>query len=142
MSTTKQQKEALYAATCPDTVNPDVPWEQGGMERMSFEHPEHRRILGTVEIDSSEVELKDVRLELVVPPEVAVKVIALLMAEPAETIEAVPSENHTAEVTMPFLPPTKDPTADDLEEMAAEESEEAAALPVPVDNIIALGHVL
>jgi hypothetical protein len=143
MSTIQKKKDALFSATIqndPEAIfaegHPLPNWESGGTERLTFEHPNHRRILGTVEIDTT-TDLQQVRLELVVPPELAEKVIRMCLAEPAEIYEPKPA--HVAEeITVPFVPPTKDPTPDDLADMAAEEAE--SDLPLPVDTVIHLEH--
>ena len=129
-----QKNELLAAAFCTveGTGQIDDAWVKGGTERLSFEHPEHRLILGTVEIDSTVEDLKQVRLELVVPPELAVKVIQTLLSEPAE----VRPERVLALVEAPAvveIPPTREPNADDLAEMAAEEAE--VSLPPEVVSV-------
>ena len=144
MNKVQEQKAALVAATkyyvegaSVKTAHPDLRWEKGGTERFAFEHPEHRRVLGLIEIDSSVEEINQVRMELVVPPYVAENVIMMLMAVAAEEIEEYKTAAPVAEVIT--IPPTRDPTAADLEEM--EEEEREVDLPPPVDHVIHLENL-
>ena len=76
-------------------------------------------------------------MELVVPPEIAENVLALLMMVPAEEVETLTETPVEAEIIT--IPPTRDPTAADLEEMEEEDLE--VDLPPPVDSVIHLEHL-
>jgi hypothetical protein len=121
--TVEAVKSSLYlAATGAESPHQEDAWEKGGTERMEFEHPRHRFILGSVELDTTISDPQQVRLELVIPPDVAGKVIQMLMAEPDELRIPV-SVTPVAAVEVVEIPPTRDPSEDDLAEMAAEEAE-------------------
>jgi hypothetical protein len=146
MTKIEEQKQALVAAT--EYINKgegaagiltaalSSAWDKGGTERLIFEHPGHRRILGSIEIDSTVEKLEQVRLELVIPPDIAAGIIAALMATPDEVIDVTSVPSVIEEAPTVSYPPTRDPSAADLEEMAAEENE--VDLPPPVDTIIHL----
>jgi len=92
----------------------DSGWAKGGLEHLYFDHPTSKNALGTVEIDTS-APVHQVRVELFVPPALAVEVIKMVMS--AEIPEDVRVEETPAEpVAIERLFPTKDPTSEEEED--------------------------
>jgi len=111
-------KHLLHAAAMETggKTTVDGAWARGGVERMFFE-AEDRRVLGTVEIDTSAERVESVRMELMIPPELAAHLIRLvtgnitgLLAPEPVAIQEMPEPR----TVVPFAPATKDPTPEDL----------------------------
>jgi len=130
----EQLQLAAYAGNKAFPVRLDEAWERGGTERMFFDHPTSKRVMGTVEIDTG-ADVEQVRLELLVPPALAEKVIALVQGyvvedeKEKESEASLPEEDTT--LLVPAIPPTRDPGPDDLAEIVAEE-QEGPGLPAEV----------
>ena len=113
-----------------DGTSPIYPWERGGLERMYIGHPSHYLISGAVDLDTT-TDCAVGRLELFAPPSVLAKIIRLVLAEAPCERPALKRANMTVEdlEVEAFVPKTKDPTEEDLEEMFQEEEEEINSLP-------------
>jgi hypothetical protein len=109
-------------------------WESGGMERMYFEHPTSKTLLGSVEIDTTGTELSDARLELFAPPAVIAEVVRFVRSLPI--VEKVPTKSE--EVTVPLrapLPPTREPTPEDLQDEPDGLPPEVLATDIDADQV-------
>ena len=85
----------------------DVPWLRGGLERMYFDHPQDPEISGMVEVDTT-AENDSVNIELVVPGDVALRVVRFVQSlkrEVAKPVEAPHQETICGEDTLPALEP-------------------------------------
>jgi hypothetical protein len=105
------------AETLAAFAKPDEAWGRGGRETMYFEHPvATKTVLGTVEIDSTTDKLESAKLELFAPPSVIARVVQLIMAMDVEDSvpEHVEEEEEDTAPVLVSLPPTKEPSPEDL----------------------------
>jgi hypothetical protein len=125
-------KRRLASATATDGG-----WDRGGKETLMFEHPvANRTVLGSVEIDTS-TDVRDARLELFAPPAVIAEVVRFIQAMEIKDWEpeVVDDEEEQVEEHVVVLPPTKEPTPEDLLEEAEGLPEEVLATDPDQDQV-------
>lgn len=117
--TVHEAKERLLEATVGARL--DEAWARGGMERLYFDHPTSRRVAGSIELDTTVEKVNQVRIELLVPPDLAGRVIEFVQTSKVDDVPVeLPVETKADELP---IPPTRDPGPDDMAEMVAEEQE-------------------
>jgi hypothetical protein len=115
-SQVQECKDLLEAAAAGGGTG-DGPWARGGMERLYFSHPKARGVLGSAELDTTVEVAVCARLELFAPPLVVAQVIEFvrgLEITEEEPVRPLVVMETKVEEPVAFLPPTKDPSPEDL----------------------------